>query len=66
MKKKKKGEIMWKYLAKQMSFFGLTSLLSIKDEIKAAVCGGNKKSKQQNNLGKQIKCFKTQAEYPCD
>lgn len=57
---------MWKYLAKQMSFFGLTSLLSIKDEIKAAVCGGNKKSKQQNNLGKQIKCFKTQDEYPCD
>lgn len=62
MKKKNKyGEIMWKYLAKQISFLGLTSLLSIKDEIKAVVCGGNKKSKQQNDLGMQIKCFQAQA-----
>lgn len=36
---------MWKHLAEGISFFVLTSLLSIKDEIKGAVCGGNKKSK---------------------
>lgn len=36
---------MWKHLAKESHFFGLTSLLSIKDEIKGAVHGGNKKSK---------------------
>lgn len=36
---------MWKHLAEGISFFVLTSLLSIRDEIKGAVCGGNKKSK---------------------
>lgn len=44
-RKKNNGEIIWKHLAKGISFFGLTSLLSIKDEIKGAVCGGNKKRK---------------------